>query len=244
MENVKNKIEKLLSAFGGKFSRELGIDLSKGESKEIFKWFLASKLFGARIGTKIAIKTYGEFERRGVLSPERILETGWDGLVRILDDGGYARYDFSTATKLLEIMEDLIKDYDGDLNKLHQRAKDEEELEVLLKGLGKGIGDVTANIFLRELRNVWTKARPEPAGFVVLAARNLGFVKPAEDPLGKLKKVWLSHRFSGKGFCDFEAALLKLGKDYCKKRRCLACPMGSECMCKRKPGKSNGKIIH
>ena len=86
MGNVKDTIKKLFSALGGKFSKELGIDLSEGESTEIFKWFLASKLFGARIGTNIAIKTYREFERHGVLSPERIIETGWDGLVRILDD--------------------------------------------------------------------------------------------------------------------------------------------------------------
>lgn len=76
MEKVKNTIKKLLSALGGKFSGELGIDLSKGDSHEIFKWFLASKLFGARIGTNIAIKTYKEFARCGVLSPEKILGTG------------------------------------------------------------------------------------------------------------------------------------------------------------------------
>lgn len=233
MENVKSKIKKLISALGGKFSQELGIDLSSGKSTEIFKWFLASKLFGARIGTNIAIKTYKEFERRGVISPENILETGWDGLVRILDDGGYVRYDFSTATKLLEIMKDLIRDYAGDLNRLHQMAKDEPDLENLLKGLGKGIGDVTANIFLRELRNVWTKARPEPAEPVVLAARNLGLIKPGEDPLNALEKVWALRKIKNNDFCDFEAALLRLGKDYCKKRKCDICPMGVECGCRK-----------
>src|SRR3989339_1118088 len=141
MRNVKETVKELISKLGEKFSKELGIDLSKGKSTEIFKWFLASKLFGARIGTNIAIKTYREFEKCGVLSPERIIETGWDGLVRILDDGGYARYDFFTATKLLEIMGDLKKFYQGDLNKLHEMARDEEELEYLLKGLGRGIGD-------------------------------------------------------------------------------------------------------
>ena len=211
MRNVKDTIKKLISALGGKFSKELGIDLSQGISTEIFKWFLASKLFGARIGTNIAIKTYREFERCGVLSPEKILETGWDGLVRLLDDGGYARYDFSTATKLLEIMEDLKKFYHGDLNGLHQKARDEEELENLLKGLGKGIGDVTVNIFLRELRSVWKMANPVPSELVILAARNLGFISQTEEPLSALKKVWLAHTIKGKDFSDFEAALLRLG---------------------------------
>ena len=233
MKNVKDTIKKLISALGGKFSEELGIDLSKGKSTEIFKWFLASKLFGARVGTNIAIKTYREFERRGVLSPEKILETGWDGLVRILDDGGYVRYDFSTATKLLEIMEDLKKLYQGDLNKLHEMADDEDDLEDLLKGLGKGIGDVTVNIFLRELRSVWKKANPVPSELVILAAINLGLIRQDEEPLRALKNIWSIHKIVGKDFSDFEAALLRLGKDYCKKRKCGVCPMGMECGCKK-----------
>src|SRR3972149_9124171 len=171
MGNVKDTIKKLISTLGGKFSKELGIDLSKGISTEVFKWFLASKLFGARIGTNIAIKTYREFEKCGVLSPKKILETGWDGLVRILDDGGYARYDFSPATKPLEIMKDLMKFYWGDLNKPHEMADDEDDMEDLLKELGKGIGEVTVNIFLRELRSVWEMANPVPSELVILAAR-------------------------------------------------------------------------
>ena len=230
---MNKTIEKLIAVLGGKFSKELGIDLSKGKSTEIFKWFLASKLFGARISTNIAIKTYKEFERHGVLSPEKILETGWDGLVRILDDGGYARYDFSTATKLLEIMKDLIKVYNGDLNKLYEMADDEDDLEDLLKGLGKGIGDVTVNIFLRELRYVWKKTNPVPSELVILASRNLGIIKQDEEPLRALKDIWSKHKIVGKDFCDFEAALLKLGKDFCKKRKCDSCPMGEECRCKK-----------
>ena len=233
MRNVKDTIKKLISALGRKFSKELGIDLSKGISTEIFKWFLASKLFGARIGTNIAIKTYREFEKCGVLSPERIIETGWDGLVRILDDGGYARYDFFTATKLLEIMGDLKKFYQGDLNKLHEIADDEEELENLLKGLGKGIGDVTVNIFLRELRNVWPKARPGLSVYVELAAQRLGFIKEGEEHLKTLENIWSLNKIPGRDFCDFEAALLRLGKDFCKKRKCDACPMAEECGCKK-----------
>ena len=233
MRNVKETVKELISKPGGKFSKELGIDLSKGKSTEIFKWFLASKLFGARIGTNIAIKTYREFERCGVLSPKKILETGWDGLVRILDDGGYARYDFSTATKLLEIVKDLKKFYHGDLNKLHEMADDEEALENLLKSLGKGIGDVTVNIFLRELRNVWAKARPGLSVYVELAAQRLGFVKQGEEPLKTLEKIWSLNKIPGRDFCDFEAALLRLGKDFCKKRKCSSCPMAEECRCKK-----------
>lgn len=230
---MKKTIKKLINALGGKFSTELGIELSKGGPQEIFKWFLASKLFGARIGTNIAIKTYKEFEKCGVLTPKKISETGWNGLVKILDDGGYVRYDFSTATKLLEIMKDLEKDYDADLNKLYKKAKDERELEELLKDLGKGIGDVTVNIFLRELRLVWTKAKPEPSELVTLAAKHLGIKKSKQPLLDTLEHIWSINKIKGYDFCDFEAALVRLGKDYCKKLKCTICPMENDCPCKR-----------
>ena len=153
--------------------------------------------------------------------------------MRILDDGGYARYDFSPATKLLEITKDLMKYYSGDLNKLHEMADDEDDMEDLLKELGKGIGDVTVNIFLRELRYVWKMANPIPSELVILAARNLGFISQTEEPLRALKKIWLAHTIKGKDFSDFEAVLLRLGKDFCKKRKCDTCPLGTECGCKK-----------
>src|SRR5512136_2799029 len=102
-------VEKLLTKIGVKFSRELGIELAGGDPAEICKWFLAAKLFGARISTDIAIRTFREFQRCGVVTPERILATGWDGLVAILDAAGYTRYDFSTASRLLAIMDNLIR---------------------------------------------------------------------------------------------------------------------------------------
>lgn len=222
-------IEKLINDLGGRFSSELGIELSGGDPAELFKWFLASKLFGARISSHVAMKTYKEFEASGITTAEMIARTDWDGLVQILDSGGYARYDFSTATKLLEIMNDLENDYGGDLKKLHDESVDEEELERRLKGLGKGIGDVTVNIFLRELRNIWEKADPQPCTLVRLAARHLGFLRPHENALKVLKEAWEARKVPGRDFCDFEAALLRLGKDYCKRSRCDICPMEEEC---------------
>jgi endonuclease III len=225
----KGVMEKLLSGMGGKFSRELGIDLTGNDPFEIFKWFLAAKLFGARISTGIAVQTFREFERRGVVTPERILATGWDGLVSILDAGGYVRYDFSTATRLLGIMETLIQSYGGDLNALYERAQNSTDLERLLKGLGKGIGDVTVAIFLRELRTVWPKARPPLSPLALLASGHLGLVGAGEGPLVVLEGLWSKHPVEGCDFCDFEAALVRLGKDFCRKGRHDTCPFRDFC---------------
>jgi len=225
----KGIIEKLLSEMGGTFSRELGIDLTGNNPEEIFKWFLAAKLFGARISTGIAVKTFREFERQGCVTPERVLATGWDGLVSILDTGGYVRYDFSTATRLLAIMETLILSYRGDLNLLHERERNSSDLERLIKGLGKGIGDVTVTIFLRELRTVWPKARPPLSPVALLTSRHIGLVGAEEEPLAVLESLWSKHPQEGFEFCDFEAALVRLGKDYCRKGRHNACPFRTIC---------------
>jgi endonuclease III len=228
MSATHDIISLLMKTMGGAFSRDLGIDLSTASRRELGKWFLASKLFGARISSSIAAHTYKEFERRDVLLPEQIIAAGWDVLVEILDVGGYVRYDFSTATKLLSIMQDLQDRYGGDLNNLHEQARDGKDLEGRLKQLGKGIGDVTVNIFLRELRIVWAKARPDLSPPSLHAARHLGLIGEG-DALASLEQLWAAHQVSNMDFCDFEAALVRLGKDYCKKDRHDVCPFREIC---------------
>jgi endonuclease III len=94
-------------------------------------------------------RTYFEFQKESLLSPEKILEAGWNKLVEILDRGHYVRYDFSTATKLLEIFKQLKERY-GRIKNLLKSAKDKKDLERRLLEF-KGIGPVTAKIFLRDL---------------------------------------------------------------------------------------------
>ena len=96
------KIDRLLQLFP-LYSEDLGIDLSTPSGR--FRWFVASILFGARISEQIAANTYRCFEAAGIVdAPDKIIGAGWDRLVEILDAGGYVRYDFSTAAKLLDIM--------------------------------------------------------------------------------------------------------------------------------------------
>ncbi len=228
----RKAIAALVQNLGERFSVRLGIDLSGSASTEILKWFLASILFGARISESIVINTYRQFEKEKILSAKKMLDAGWDRLVKVLDDGGYVRYDFKTATKLLEVMGKLQKQYGGDLNRLHREARDSSDLESRLKNLGKGIGDVTVNVFLRELRGTWEKADPRPAELVVLAAKNLRLCstkKPGNQILNDLKSVWQKNSSEGKTFVDFEAALLRLGKDFCRKEKCHECLLRSFC---------------
>ena len=222
----------LLEDFGQRYSEVLGLSLNYGRDEEIFKWFLASILFGAPITETSVIKTYKCFQKHDVLTPEKIVETGWDGLVRILDEGSYTRYDFKTADKLLEVMRNLVEEYDASLNLLHSKSSNAEDLENRLKDLGKGIGDVTVSIFLRELRDLWGKAKPNPTSLVISAAKNLGIVKEETtgNALERLERFWAENKVEGESFIDFETALLRLGKNFCRKGKCASCPIRSDCL--------------
>ncbi len=229
---MSNLVNQFIEKFGQKYSEILGIDLKDGRDEEVFKWFLASILFGAPINETSATKTYMTFRKYDTLTPAKILETGWDGLVQILDEGGYTRYDFKTSDKLLEVMKNLTSKYNGSLNTLHNHASDPRDLEVRLKTLGKGIGDVTVTIFLRELRGIWKKADPVPTPLVILAARNLGYLTGKEEPeeaLRMLMDIWRKNMVPGKDFTHFETALLRLGKDFCRRKRCKECQFKEHC---------------
>lgn len=144
------------------YSEELGIDLGAGKDSEFFKWFLASLLFGGHISETIAVHTYGAFRRHRLLRPQRILRAGWSYLVNpIMREGGYVRYDGRKSTQILRDCETLLADYRGSLTELHTRARDPGDLEDRLQDF-YGVGPVTTNIFLRELRPYWKKADPDP----------------------------------------------------------------------------------
>lgn len=155
------------------YSEELGIKLNERKDDEIFKWFLASILFGARISETIAKNTYKTFEKYRLLTPRKILDAGWAFLVNpIMREGGYVRYDGKTSTQVLKNCETLLKKYNGSLNELHEKGKDSNDLENRLLEF-YGIGPITVNIFLRELRPFWKKADPKVLPVVKRRANRL-----------------------------------------------------------------------
>lgn len=187
------------------YSNELNLDLSKAEDR--FKWFLASVLFAKRISAQTAKETYLYFEQEELTSPEAILEAGWDRLVEVLDYGGYTRYDFSTATNLLGIAK-MLKEKYGNLERLNAESSGPEDLERRLQEF-KGVGPVGRNIFLRELRGIWEKAKPKPSPMAVATAQKIG-LNPEDVE-------------------RFESQLVRLNLDYCKKRRSSECPLKEKC---------------
>ncbi len=220
--NVRSAAE-AISRFGGRYSAELGIDLSVADPHEVFKWFLASVLFAARISGSLAARTYKAFTRENLVAPQTILARGWDGLVAVLDAGGYVRYDFKTATKLLNLCGNLMDRYGGDFSRLHATAASPSELEQRIKSLGKGIGEVTLGILLRELRGIWVNAQPALSEPALEAAKALGFVPEdstdRRQALQILLRIWSEEGRSARDFPEFESALVRAGLILRRNRR-------------------------
>jgi endonuclease III len=198
--NMKHALSQLQS-----YSNELALDLTKPEDR--FKWFLASVLFAKRISAETAKETYLCFEQEELTSPDAILQASWDRLVEVLDSGGYTRYDFSTATNLLGIAKKLKEKY-GSLERLHTESTSPRDLEKRLQEF-KGVGPVGVNIFLRELRGIWEKAKPTPSPMAVVTAQKIGL-----DP---------------EDIERYESQLVRLNLEYCKKRRSSECPLENNC---------------
>jgi hypothetical protein len=170
-------------------------------------------LFAKPIPATTAARTASLLIEAGVRTPERAKRTGWEGLVRLLDQGGYVRYDFSTADKLLEIAGCLM---DSDVFQTLATEPNFTEVEKRLTGI-RGVGPKTVEIFLRELQGYW-KNSPPWSEEARQAARRLGldFDGRTLAPLHRRK---------------VESGLVRLWIEHCKPGRWWNCPAGTDCGC-------------
>ena len=102
-------------------------------------------------------------------------------------------------------MEELKEKY-GNLEELHKESSSSQDLEKRLQEF-RGVGPVCVNIFLREVRSIWEKAKPKPSKIAINVAQKLGL----EDVE------------------SYESALVRLHLEYCKKHRCQECLVKKHC---------------
>ena len=130
--------------------RDLGFEILPRDEPSLFKWFLASFLFGNRISQAIAAETWRVIvEVHGRDTPGRLCACTHAQLVRMLGEGGYRRYDESTADRLKRLCRTLLDEYDGRILGIAAVAGSREEFERLLLEF-RGVGPVTLAIFMRE----------------------------------------------------------------------------------------------
>ncbi len=214
----------VVSGLGGRFSAELGIDVDASEV-EVERWFLAATLFGTRISVPVAERTFRVLAEAGLARITQARHVPSDDLVALLDEGGYARYDFRTAERLMALSEVIGERYGEQVAEIGRRYQAYPELRAALDAL-PGWGPTTVQLFLRELRGVWPGAQPPLDGRAAFAMHHLGLAGPQPvDP--DLKMLMRLATASGLDLRDLEAGLVRLALAH--HRSGQPCPGGHAC---------------
>jgi hypothetical protein len=214
----------VVGTLGGRYSMELGIDVDAGDA-EIERWFLAATLFGTRISARVAERTFRVLSDAGLAQIAQARHIPWDDLVACLDEGGYARYDFRTATRLQALSEVIDERYDGQVAVIGRGFRTYPELRRALDVL-PGWGAVTIQLFLRELRGVWPGAEPPLDQRATFGAQHLGLFGPDPVQPGLPRLAELASE-CGLDLRDLESGLVRLVLAHRRGRG--SCPGGNTC---------------
>ena len=218
-------VRRAVGRLGGRFSAELGIDVDAADA-EVERWFVAATLFGTRISVPVAERTFRVLDGAGLRRITDASRFSWDRLVALLDAGGYARYDFRTATRLHALAAAVLDRAGGSVTSFGTRFTSYPELRSALDEL-PGWGPMTVGLFLRELRTVWPGASPplDPRAAEAASHLRLFGSAPAGDPLDRLTGL---ARCAGLDPRDAEGALVRVVLAH--RRGLVGCPGGASCI--------------
>jgi endonuclease III len=174
-------VRRLLKTAGTTYAEEAGIRL-KDQPMPLFQLLTLCMLASKPIDAAIAVQAARELFHAGLRTPQSVLKADRADMIAAFGRAHYVRYDESSATRLTDIATAVRDVYGGDLRQL--ATHDVKGTIRLLKQF-KGIGDTGADIFLREVQDVWTWARPYFDKRAVAAARQLGLPTDPEK-LGAL----------------------------------------------------------
>ena len=163
----------LLDRAGDTYADEAGISL-KDTPKPLFQLLALCMLASKPIDAAIAVRAADEIFRTGLRTPDAVLEADRQTMIAAFGRAGYARYDESSATRLVDIATSVREHYHGDLRELAAAAESDAGHAAKLLQEFKGIGPTGAAIFLREVQDVWTWVRPYFDERALGAARDVG----------------------------------------------------------------------
>lgn len=178
-------VKAVLETHGRTFAQELHIPIERNTPAPLFQLLYASLLFSARISAANAAEATRALIDAGLTTAPKMAAASWQDRVDVITWHGYKRYDERTATMLGDTAEQLLDRYAGDLRRLRDEAERDVGRERELLQQFKGIGRVGADIFLREIQNVWGEGYPYADGKVLKGGKRLGLGDRAED-LAKL----------------------------------------------------------
>lgn len=200
--NTKRMVDALLERWGTTYSEAAGFDPADNTPAPLFRLLVLSLLISARIRAAVAVAAARALAEAGWTTPDTMAASDWADRARVLNEAGYARYDERTSTMLADSTELLRERWGGDLRRLREEAGRDPDREHRLLTEFKGIGDVGADVFCREVQGAWDELYPFADDRVLGTARELGL--PA-DATG------LAELASRQDFPRLVAALVRVG---------------------------------
>ena len=166
-------VRRLLRKAGPSYAEEAGIRL-RDTPMPLFQLLVLCMLASKPITATVAAHAAGELFRIGLRTPRAVLATDVGAIIDALDRAHYVRYDESSAARLIDIARTVQQRYHGDLRGLAERSRHDPRAAALLLKEFTGIGDTGASIYLREVQDVWTWARPTFDRRALAVARDIG----------------------------------------------------------------------
>ncbi len=173
-------VRRLLKVAGTTYAAEAGIKISD-KPMPLFQLLVLCMLASKPIDAKIAMRAARELFKAGLRTPKAVLAADRQTMISAFGRAHYVRYDESSATRLTDMAERVRDEYAGDLRGIAERSRhDVAAAKRMLKEF-KGIGDTGADIYLREVQDVWTWVRPHFDDRAIAAAKQLGLpAQPAK----------------------------------------------------------------
>ncbi|SRX95175.1 hypothetical protein [Nocardia brasiliensis ATCC 700358] [Mycobacterium shimoidei] len=182
---MDKRVERLLKAAGTTYAAEAGVRLSD-KPMPLFQLLVLCMLGSKPIDASIAMRAGRELFSDGLRTPKAVLESDRRRtMIRAFGRAHYVRYDESSATRMTELAERVRDEYSGDLRQLSRRSAHDVGTASRLLQQFNGIGPTGADIFLREVQDVWTWVRPYFDKRALSAAKKLGLPSDAAE-LGAL----------------------------------------------------------
>jgi endonuclease III len=173
MDERKQVVRRLLKVAGTTYAAEAGVRISD-KPMPLFQLLVLCMLASKPIGATTAMRAGHELFSDGLRTPKAVLNADRRTMIDAFGRAHYVRYDESSATRLIEIARRVLDEYSGDLREIARRSDNKIDIAKRMLKQFKGIGDTGADIYLREVQDVWTWVRPYFDRRAARAAKALG----------------------------------------------------------------------
>ncbi|WP_099041903.1 endonuclease [Mycobacterium neglectum] len=182
--STKKLLKGLLERAGTTYAQQAGIRL-QDKPMPLFQLLVLCMLASKPIDAAIATDAAREVFKAGLRTPKAVLQADRSTMITAFGRAHYVRYDESSATRLVDIARTVHDQYADDLRGLADASEHNPTAARRLLKQFKGIGDTGADIFLREIQDHWTWARPFFDDRTLAVAKQLGLAGSAVE-LGDL----------------------------------------------------------